>query len=138
MPDDDPADVLVQTGFLVMGVLTEVAKRHRLSLTQLRVLGIVRDREPRISDLAAFLGLDKSTLSGLVDRAAARGLIERVRNDDDARSVRVRLTGDGRALAEQVHDDVRRGLAPWLQRLEPRAQAGLTGQLARLVDPSSD
>lgn len=134
MPESDAVDVLVQTSFVVMGTLTEVAKRHGLSLTQLRVFGIIRDREPRISDLARFLGLDKSTLSGLVDRAAARGLIERVRNDDDGRSVRIRLTPEGRDLAEQVHDDVRRGLAPLLQRLSPRGQMRLASQLGTVLE----
>lgn len=134
MSENDAVDALVQTSFVVMGTLTEVAKRHGLSLTQLRVFGIIRDREPRISDLAAFLGLDKSTLSGLVDRAVARGLIERVRNDDDGRSVRIRLTPEGRELAERVHDDVRRGLAPLLRRLSPRGQAGLASHLGMVLD----
>ena len=134
MSENDAMDALVQTSFVVMGTLTEVAKRHGLSLTQLRVFGIIRDREPRISDLAAFLGLDKSTLSGLVDRAVARGLIERVRNDDDGRSVRIRLTPEGRELAERVHDDVRRGLAPLLQRLSPQGQARLASHLGMVLD----
>lgn len=132
--DTDPVDVLVQAAFLVMGVLSSVAKENALSLTQVRVFGIIRDRQPRISDLAAFLGLDKSTLTGLVDRAAERGLVERIRNQDDARSVRVQLTRDGHALADRVHEQVRRELAPRLARLDPRTQEAVAGHLSTMLD----
>lgn len=62
------------------------------SLTQLRLLGVLRDRRPRMTELAAFLGLDKSTLSGLVDRAERRGLVARDKNPQDRRVVDVFLT----------------------------------------------
>jgi hypothetical protein len=44
-PDDHLAelrDALAQMSFTLMAVLTEVAAEHDLSLTQLRVLGILR------------------------------------------------------------------------------------------------
>ncbi len=68
-------DALAQMSFTLMAVLTEVAAEHDLSLTQLRVLGILRDREPTMAELATFTGLERSTISGLIDRAAARGLV---------------------------------------------------------------
>ena len=66
---------MAQMSFTLMAVLTEVAAEHDLSLTQLRVLGILRDREPTMADLATFTGLERSTISGLIDRAAQRGLV---------------------------------------------------------------
>ena len=74
---DDLQDALVQMSFGLMAVLTEVAAEHDLSLTQLRVLGILRDREPTMAELATFTGLERSTVSGLIDRAAQRGLVVR-------------------------------------------------------------
>ena len=59
------------SSFEVIAVLSRAAARHDLSLTQLRMLGVLRDREPRMAELADFLGLDRSTVSGLVDRAVA-------------------------------------------------------------------
>ena len=47
-------DALVQISFALMAVLTEVAAEHNLSLTQLRMLGILRDREPTMADLATL------------------------------------------------------------------------------------
>jgi hypothetical protein len=66
-PDDhlgELRDALAQMSFTLMAVLTEVAAEHDLSLTQLRVLGILRDREPTMADLATFTGLERSTVSG--------------------------------------------------------------------------
>jgi DNA-binding MarR family transcriptional regulator len=61
---DELRDALAQMSFTLMAVLTEVAAEHDLSLTQLRVLGILRDREPTMAELATFTGLERSTISG--------------------------------------------------------------------------
>ncbi|GAA2797713.1 MarR family winged helix-turn-helix transcriptional regulator [Nonomuraea dietziae] len=124
---DDVVDALVRTTFEVAGVLTRIGGEHDLSLTQLRVLGILRDRRARITELAAYLGLDKSTMSGLIDRAQRRGLLTRGKNPEDGRVVEVFITPAGLELAERVGDDIRRALAPATGRLDPE-------QLDRLVN----
>lgn len=136
--DDDTAavgdalvdDVLVRSAFQVMGVLTRIGAEHDLSLTQLRVLGILRDRRARITDLAGYLGLDKSTLSGLVDRAERRGLLARGKNRQDGRVVDVFMTPAGLDLAERLQDEIRRALAPATGRLDPEQR----DQLIRLLE----
>ncbi|MBE7195789.1 MAG: MarR family transcriptional regulator, partial [Gordonia polyisoprenivorans] len=78
-PADSPLiDALVQVSFAVTAVLTKVAAAQDLSLTQIRLLGILRNRTPTLSELAERLGLDRSSVSGLIDRAAARDLVRRV------------------------------------------------------------
>ncbi|MEU7987471.1 MarR family winged helix-turn-helix transcriptional regulator [Streptosporangium canum] len=120
MTSDALVDALVRSTFQVVGVLTRIGAERDLSLTQLRVLGILRDRRPRMTELAAFLGLDKSTLSGLIDRAERRGLVARGKNPQDRRVVDVFLTPAGLELAEQVYGEVRRALAPATARLDPQ------------------
>ncbi|THA70010.1 MarR family transcriptional regulator [Streptomyces sp. A0958] len=133
-PDDSTdamLDGLVRSAFQIMGVLTRIGAEHDLSLTQLRVLGIVRDRQPRMSDLAAFLGLDKSTLSGLIARAERRGLLARGASPEDKRAVIVLITDAGRELTERLNEEVRDALAPATGRLEPHQRH----QLAQLLEP---
>ncbi|MGW4021296.1 MarR family winged helix-turn-helix transcriptional regulator [Streptomyces sp. NPDC005009] len=120
MTSDALVDALVRSTFQVVGVLTRIGAERDLSLTQLRVLGILRDRRPRMTELAAFLGLDKSTLSGLIDRAERRGLVARGKNPQDRRVVDVFLTPVGLEVAEQVYGEVRRALAPATERLDPQ------------------
>jgi DNA-binding MarR family transcriptional regulator len=70
-------DGLVQLSFLVHGLLERRAAEHELSMIQVRLLGVLRDRKPTINEVAALLRLDKSSVSGLVDRAERRGLVAR-------------------------------------------------------------
>ena len=123
-------DALAQSAFVVMGVLTRVAAEYDVSLTQLRVFGILRDRRPRMAELADYLGLEKSTMSGLIGRAEERGLLERHKNAEDARATEVAMTDRGRALAESAQADVLRALAP----LTGRISAHQGRQLARLLE----
>jgi DNA-binding MarR family transcriptional regulator len=94
-------DALVQVTFAVLDVLTRSAAAHDLSLTQLRLLGILRDRAPSMAAIAGFLGLDRSSVSGLIDRAERRGLVSRRTSSEDARVTIVDLTAGGVAVAEQ-------------------------------------
>ncbi|KRC51037.1 hypothetical protein ASE16_08870 [Leifsonia sp. Root227] len=115
--DDALIDALVQFSYRAMGVLSRIAAENDLSLTQLRVLGILRDRQLRITAIADYLGLEKSTLSGLVDRAEKRGLVERTPSVSDRRAVEVRLTARGQELGAQLTAQLRRELAPYTSTL---------------------
>src|SRR5271155_2137905 len=110
-------DALAQMSFTLMAVLTEVAAEHDLSLTQLRVLGILRDREPTMADLATFTGLERSTVSGLIDRAARRGLVVKVADPHDGRSVRVSLTESARGRATEITAAIGDRITPLTDRL---------------------
>lgn len=46
--------------------------------------------------------LDSNTLTPLLKRLQAQGIVERVRDAQDERQVRIRLTEKGRALADQA------------------------------------
>ncbi|MFI9011555.1 MarR family winged helix-turn-helix transcriptional regulator [Actinosynnema sp. NPDC053489] len=128
--DDALVDALVRTSFRMMAVLTRIGSEHDLSLTQLRLLGLLRDRRPRMTELAAFLGLDKSTLSGLVERAERRGLVVRGKSPEDRRVVDVAITPAGAELAARLEEQVRLALAPGTDRLRADDRVALT----RLLD----
>jgi DNA-binding MarR family transcriptional regulator len=86
-----------------------------------------------MAELADHLGLEKSTMSGLVDRAERRGLLARGRNADDARAVDVFMTEAGLELAERLHTEVRRALAPTTDRLDAKGRQALTRLLERML-----
>ena len=131
-------DALARSGFATMAVLTRLSAEHDLSLTQLRVLAILRDRRVRMSTLADHLGLERSTLSGLVDRAERRNLLQRAPNRTDGRAVDVLLTAEGARLARRLGAEVQRSLAPMTGSLTPAEQRRLRTLLERLLDPQPD
>jgi MarR family transcriptional regulator, lower aerobic nicotinate degradation pathway regulator len=130
---DDLRDALVQVSFVLMAALTEVAAEHDLSLTQLRMLGILRDREPTMADLATFTGLERSTISGLIDRAAQRGLVVRTADPRDGRSVRVGLARQGRALVPEVTAAIGDRIKPLTGQLSATEQKRLTALLTKAL-----
>ena len=95
-------DALAQLSFLVQNALAELAGEYDLSITQTRLLGILRDREPTMNQLGRHLGLDKSSITGLVDRAQRRGLVTRTPSTVDRRSFQVSITDAGREVVAQV------------------------------------
>lgn len=125
-------DALAQLTFAVHGTLGRIAAANGLSIVQTRLLGILRDREPTIKELAAFLQLDKSSVTGLVDRAQERGLVRRTPSALDGRSVHVRITAAGRALVGRETATFEEEIAVLVSDLSPNDRTRLSS-LASLV-----
>jgi MarR family transcriptional regulator, lower aerobic nicotinate degradation pathway regulator len=130
---DDVVDSLVLASFTVIALLSRVAAEHDLSLTQLRVLAILRDREPTMAELAGYLGLERSSVSGLIDRAVKRGLVRRDASEDDGRAVRVNLTPDGQRLASAGAQEMGKLLEPMTGQLSQAERNRLSLLLGKLV-----
>jgi DNA-binding MarR family transcriptional regulator len=128
-PDLGIVDGLAQLSFLVQGVLGKVAAERGLSIVQLRLFGVLRDGEPGMQELARHLGLDKSSMTGLVDRAERRGLVRRAPAPHDKRAVRVSLTEQGQELAREAAADAGRRI----QALTAHLTDGQRSQLSLLA-----
>jgi DNA-binding MarR family transcriptional regulator len=126
-------DALVQLSFKVQEVLGKVAAGHDLSLVQVRLLGILRGREPGMLELATYLGLDKSSVTGLVTRAELRGFVRRSGREDDRRAVHVALTSAGQKLTGVVEKEVGRELARFVAGLDDAESEQLASLASRLV-----
>ncbi len=82
--------------------------------------------------LGAVLFLDSATLTPLLKRLAAAGLVTRTRDPADERQVRIRLTAAGRALREKA-----RAVAPCVSAatgLDPDGLRRLTTEIVSLRD----
>ena len=132
-PQLDPVDGLAQLSFVVMGLLERRAAEHDLSIAATRLLGVLRDREPTMNELARLLDLDKSSVTGLVDRAERRGLVERAPSPADRRAVLVRLTDEGRSLMSAAATLFAADVTAMLDRLAPRDRVGLSRLVSRLL-----
>ncbi len=117
----DLVDGLFQLSFLLQDRLARLGAEHELSPIQVRLLGILRDRQPAMNKLARHLDLEKSSLSGLVDRAEKRGLVERVPSSEDRRAATIRLSTQGRKLARTLTE---RASADVIALCKPLSQAG--------------
>jgi MarR family transcriptional regulator, lower aerobic nicotinate degradation pathway regulator len=126
-------DALAQLTFAVQAALGRIAAAHDLSIAAARLLGILRDRRPTIKELAAFLQLDKSSVTGLVDRAQERGLVTRIASTRDRRSVQVVITAAGRELIEQAHAAFQAEIAVLVADLNPAQRTRLSATASLIV-----
>ena len=106
----------------------------RITVTQLTVLRELRSGPQGAGKLGVAVGVSPASLTRLVDRLEARGLVSRHRGSDDRRCVEVRLEPAGERLLGQLK--VLRGsdlqLAVEAMTLDERRR--LTRSLRRLIE----
>lgn len=74
-----------------------------LTYPQYLVLIVLWERDDiTVNALGNRLFLDSGTITPLIKRLEARGLVSRKRDEDDERQVRIRLTPEGRALQDKA------------------------------------
>ncbi|MCZ2104892.1 MAG: MarR family transcriptional regulator [Comamonadaceae bacterium] len=134
LPGEGLADALVPTAFVTMAVLNKIGAENDLSLTLIRVLGILLDRRPRMAELADYLGLERQTMSGLIARAEKKGLVARAPNAEDGRATDVFLTSEGVKLVKRLHAQTQQALTPLTEQLGASDQQRLQELLLRMLD----
>ena len=112
---------------------SERVLRLGISMAQLHILyTLQRNGEMTMSRLAEVLNVSLSSATGLVDRIAERGFVERSHPPEDRRLVRIRVTPEGTRMLEEidaVSDDLLRIV---LGRLGRTQLAGVRQALADL------
>jgi DNA-binding MarR family transcriptional regulator len=86
-----------------------------------------------LNELAARVRTHQSTVSTVVARLAADGLVKRATSRRDARRVELWATRAGRALLARAPDAAQERLIAGLERLGPRHRARLADGLRRLT-----
>src|SRR6478609_2468009 len=141
---------------IVEGIIYLVTESRRLSKdeasqygvtpTQLSVLKLLHEiGDLSLGTLSREIRAHNSTVTGIVDRMEAAGLVERARSDEDRRVWIIRLTAAGRKVAEKAK------VSPWdllrhaLAELSPADQEKLTAlmrkvavNVQRAVEPRRD
>ncbi|WP_461032921.1 MarR family winged helix-turn-helix transcriptional regulator [Streptomyces mayteni] len=132
---EEAADTLalVQLSGVIRDTFARVADRHELTPVQGRMLCVLAERPHGMAELARLFGVGKANLTGLVDRATQRGLVERTLVPGDRRAVQVVLTDEGRRSALAFHRDVTGELIGLLTPLTPEARAALRETAAVLT-----
>jgi DNA-binding MarR family transcriptional regulator len=97
--------------------------RAQLTLSQYNVLRILRGARPArlaCSEISRRMVARDPDVTRLVDRLAARGLVDRVRDSRDRRVVEIGITKAGITLLKQLDPAVQRFPRAMLAPLEPK------------------
>lgn len=116
-----------RTGVRIATAFGDVLRGHGITLQMWRVLAALDHADgQRISDLAALISIDVSTLSRILDAMQEKGLVERRRgNGGDARVVTIHETEAGGALTGK--------LIPFARHYEDVALRGFTAAEAEAL-----
>ncbi|MDX3361231.1 MarR family winged helix-turn-helix transcriptional regulator [Streptomyces sp. ME02-6978.2a] len=95
------ADEFSRTAKVLVRHFNERLGEHGVSTPRSRlVVEVARSQPVRLTELALAVGIAQGTASTLVDALVRDGLLERQTSPRDRRSVRLRVTEQGAALAQ--------------------------------------
>lgn len=128
-----------QLCFALYAATNSITRAYRAPLAKLgltysqylAMLVLWQHGEQTVKSLAGRLDLDSSTITPLVKRLAATGLVSGERDPADKRNLRIQLTSAGRALHEPVAR-IQQGIA-CQTRLETASFMALRAQLQILA-----
>ena len=112
----------------------QLAMAFGLTAPQLVSLRVIAEEGPiSPSQLARQVSLSQGTITGIVDRLAARQLVTRERSSQDRRVVTVGVTDAGRALIETAPSPLQERFVSRLNALSSEEQAIIRLTLSKIV-----
>ena len=112
----------------------DLAQAAGMTPAQLRVLQVVDEKggtTPKA--LANQMSVSQATVTALVDKLVARGMVERVSSDQDRRQINVVMTGLGRTTLERAPDALQQRYVRAFEELADWEQAQLVSSLERVA-----
>lgn len=129
--DDATVSRIIETSIYLQTESRRLAKeqcaRHGITATQLNVMKMLQAiGELSLSELSKRIAATNSTVTGIVDRMVAAGLVVREQSADDRRVWKIKLTPQGRTIAKKLD------IAPW-EILRQALEALPVGELEALI-----
>ena len=118
---------------VVRRVFADASREHGLTPVQAELLCVLASGRTQMSELGHILDIEKSSLSGLVDRAERRGLVRRAQHSEDRRCYQVELTPSGARIALACHEEVTRRLEALTSDLPAPDRRRLASGMAQLL-----
>ena len=139
--DDASFDALADRLLRLYAVLAPTLKRSLESFQcEDHALMLLTERREGMtaSALAYAMGITSGRTSNILRQLEGKGLIDRARDDDDLRSVRIRATEQGALRAQECVDRQREALIRTLRSLGHQDAAELTRLAGRLAEHQRD
>ena len=113
----------------------DLARTHNLTVAQLLCLQVLKETA-RVSagTLANALSLSPQTVTGLLDRLHARGLIARERSETDRRQVLISLSEEGAKLLATTSPSLQDRFVQRFSTLPPARRSALAKALSEIVN----
>ncbi len=95
--------LLNRVGVRVGELFSKRLNTYGLTLPMYRVMAVLKQEGPqRLGDLSSLISVELSTLSRLITTMRQRGLVSRIRPEENGRTVRIDLTREGQRLVVKL------------------------------------
>ncbi|MBL3569196.1 MarR family transcriptional regulator [Rhodovulum sp. BSW8] len=112
----------------------ELARAAGLTAVQIRVLQIVAETgQSTPKTIATRMGVSQATMTTLIDRLVAKGLVDRRRSEADRRQMNIAITPEGRAAIDRAPDPLHDRYVTAFEKLPDYEQAMLVAALERVA-----
>jgi len=98
--------LLIKSSRFLKGALDRRLQEYDVTATQFSVLNQISYKNGNITsaEVADHLESDRPTISGVINRLVKSGLVEKVENPDDRRSVYLKLNQETLKLVDEIRD----------------------------------
>ncbi|WP_133150703.1 MarR family winged helix-turn-helix transcriptional regulator [Frankia canadensis] len=124
---------LVRLSYLVNSIYAGVCSGYGVSVPQAQLMCVLKDQSRGMGEISTMLRLDKSSITGLVERIERRGYLVRAMSPIDRRAITVSLTAAGKELTDAFYADVSQRLADLAGQLPAEDSDHLTRAATLLV-----
>jgi DNA-binding MarR family transcriptional regulator len=112
----------------------ELNKKYQVSAPQLASLLALFENGPMPpSQIAKYIMVNSSTVTGIIDRLEQKGLVERSRISLDRRVITIALTEKGQELAKNAPPPIQKKIVDGLQKLPPNETEQIVQALTKLT-----
>ena len=113
----------------------ELNKIYNISSAQLNCLLALHESGPlSLSQIAKLILVNSSTVTGIIDRLEAKGLVKRLRISKDRRVITIELSKNGKTLAENAPPPVQQKIIDGLNNLSDDEVIQVSDTLLKLTD----
>jgi DNA-binding MarR family transcriptional regulator len=113
----------------------ELNKIYNVSSAQLNCLLALHENGPLSpSQIARYILVNSSTVTGIIDRLENKGLVTRSRVSSDRRIITVELTKDGKVLSENAPPPVQTKIIDGLNKLSEKQIEQIAKTLIKLTN----
>lgn len=96
----------------------ELNKTYQVSAPQLHCLLALQENGPLPpSQIARYIMVKSSTVTGIIDRLEQKGFVERLRNSPDRRVITIQLTDAGKKLAQNAPPPIQHKIVDGIKKL---------------------
>jgi len=136
----DTTEILIKIRKIVRSINVEskkIQKEHGVSIPQVLCLHYLKNSENYMAtqgEIRKFLNLNSSTISGIIDRLEAKGLVARLPRKGDKRVVNISLTSKGDSLLHKIPPLLQMRLSEKLDKLDNQTVIQIFESLELLVN----